>query len=386
MAWGHGPAQLGDEGSDSRRIQFPDVGERLTMVVDLHTHSVFSDGHVWPKIRVEEALRDGLDGFAVTEHLEYQPHRSDLPHPDRNRAFAEARAAATDTDLIVIPGTEITRDLPAGHINAVFVADANALLRVPKPPKEASTTTEYYRAAAEWPAEQALAEANAQGAFVFINHPYWTRQRPTGIAKLSPLQKRLIRAEQIHGIEVANGDSFSLEALALGLRLGLTLLGVSDVHDLIDWDYPPAEGAHRPVTLVFAAERSADGIRAALLERRTVVWFKDLLVGRKRELIPLLEASLSVESARYVDDSSTLEAVLVNHSDARLVLRNLTAASLMEHADRFSVPARGRVTVTLKPGKRVPKLAWKLEVQNALLAPAKYPTVTLNIRPALRDE
>ncbi|HAO89312.1 MAG TPA: PHP domain-containing protein, partial [Gammaproteobacteria bacterium] len=39
------------------------------MVVDLHTHSVFSDGHVWPRIRVGEAIRDGLDAMAGTEHL-----------------------------------------------------------------------------------------------------------------------------------------------------------------------------------------------------------------------------------------------------------------------------------------------------------------------------
>lgn len=81
------------------------------------------------------------------------------------------------------------------------------------------------------------------------------------------------------------------------------------------------------------------GVASADQCRRTVVWFKDLLVGRKRELVPLLEASLSVESALYVDETSTLETVLVNHSDARLELRNLTASALMEHADRFSVPA-----------------------------------------------
>jgi hypothetical protein len=38
-------------------------------------------------IRVEEALRDGLDGIAITEHLEWQPHLKDIPHPDRNRAY-----------------------------------------------------------------------------------------------------------------------------------------------------------------------------------------------------------------------------------------------------------------------------------------------------------
>lgn len=41
---------------------------------DLHIHTVFSDGNVWPTLRVEEARREGLDLIAMTEHLEYQPH------------------------------------------------------------------------------------------------------------------------------------------------------------------------------------------------------------------------------------------------------------------------------------------------------------------------
>ena len=67
--------------NEQRLIQFPDTANYKTLVLDPHTHSSFSDGHVWPRIRVEEALRDGLDAIAITEHLEWQPHMADLPHP-----------------------------------------------------------------------------------------------------------------------------------------------------------------------------------------------------------------------------------------------------------------------------------------------------------------
>ena len=53
----------------TRRISFPDTARYHTLVLDPHTHSSFSDGHVWPRIRIEEALRDGLDAIAITEHL-----------------------------------------------------------------------------------------------------------------------------------------------------------------------------------------------------------------------------------------------------------------------------------------------------------------------------
>ena len=109
---GHGLAPQPPK-EEARKIIFPDTEEYLTLVFDPHTHSVFSDGHVWPKIRVGEAVRDGLDAMAITEHLEYQPHIADLPHKDRNRSFEEAADAARYSKLIVIPGAEITRKGPA---------------------------------------------------------------------------------------------------------------------------------------------------------------------------------------------------------------------------------------------------------------------------------
>ena len=48
------------------RLVFPDTENYRVLSADLHTHSVFSDGHVWPNIRVAEGLREGLDVIAIT--------------------------------------------------------------------------------------------------------------------------------------------------------------------------------------------------------------------------------------------------------------------------------------------------------------------------------
>lgn len=69
---------------------FTAESEHQWLSTDLHIHTVFSDGAVWPSIRVEEARREGLDLIAMTEHLEYQPHAKDIPHPDRNRSYTIA--------------------------------------------------------------------------------------------------------------------------------------------------------------------------------------------------------------------------------------------------------------------------------------------------------
>jgi hypothetical protein len=98
--WTHGKVgSVVKDGSSEGLIIFPDVEGRLTLISDLHTHSVFSDGHVWPNIRVSEAQRNGLDVLAITEHLEYQPHIAQIPHVDRNTAYEEAKKAAKGSDL-----------------------------------------------------------------------------------------------------------------------------------------------------------------------------------------------------------------------------------------------------------------------------------------------
>ena len=375
LAFAHTASNAKAEGD--RVIDFPDVGGMQTLVVDLHTHSVFSDGHVWPKIRVEESIRDGLDAMAVTEHLEYQPHRADVPHPDRNRGYAEAQDAAKNSSLLIISGSEITREAPAGHMNAVFVQDSNKLLQVPADAGAITDAIEYYKAAQGWPADEAVKAANAQGAFVFWNHPYWTAQNPDGLTRLDDFHAGLIKAGQLHGIEIANGDDYSEEAHAIAMQHDLVMIGVSDVHDLIDWDYSPAAGGHRPVTLVFTSDRSIEGIRRALFAKQTVVWFKNLLIGRAPELMPLLQASLTVDATTTRFQNADVALVtLQNHSDAEFMLQNKSAHTFMGSADMVSVPPHGRTELAVKIPKGDAKVSLEFTVLNALIAPKQHPVVS----------
>ena len=139
-----------------RSIEFPDIPGYLTLKSDLHMHSVFSDGSVWPNIRVQEAGKDGLDFISLTDHLEYQPKADDIPHYDRNRGFELTSKAAEGSKLTIVNGSEITRSMPPGHSNAIFIQDANKLKH--------EDVMEVFK------------EANKQGAFVFWNHPHWTSQ------------------------------------------------------------------------------------------------------------------------------------------------------------------------------------------------------------------
>ena len=375
VSMGHGlaPQPPGDE---ARKISFPDTAEHETLVFDPHTHSVFSDGHVWPKIRVGEALRDGLDALAVTEHLEYQPHIEDIPHPDRNRSFIETAEAAKYKDLLVVAGAEITRDLPAGHMNAIFIDDANKLYSVPD--AESLKTTNAFRAAAnEWPSQSAVEAANEQDAFLFWNHSWWSRDFPNGIPVITDFHINNIREGLLHGIEIANGKNYSEDAFQIALDYDLALIGVSDVHDLIDWDYEPHNGGHRPVTLVFSEDRTVESMREALFDRRTVVWFKNWLMGRERDLQPLLEASLSLEDVGY-RDGAILSVTVTNESDADFHLRNLSAYDLHQHAATIVVPQHSSESLLVRTGDMVESVSLEFEVLNAFVAPNETARITLS--------
>lgn len=419
LSWAHGPASTGP--TPERHIQFPDTKEYKTLVVDLHTHSVFSDGHVWPTVRVSEALRDGLDAMAVTEHLEFQPHLSDIPHPDRNRSYVEALRAAKDQPLKIIPGVEITRVGDPGHINAVFIKDANPLVRQrtdadPLPSAEFETeaealsfaekTSELFRGAhraevdgkAVWrpfpdpgtyqaimnfghassfDPRKALEAAKAQGAFVFLNHPDFK----TVNADFNKFHKSAIRAKLLQGVEIANGDSYYPNAHRLALKYNLALIGVSDVHELIAWDYRPEAAnnpGHRPVTLILAEEDSLDAMRDGLIARRTIVWWKDMLIGRKPHVDALLQASLSIESVKEVQWGTSIS--IRNLSDAPFKLRQRSKHKITSHANSLTIAPNGVTEFKIKVDTPVANITFDFEVLNALVAPDTPARISLSNR------
>jgi hypothetical protein len=345
--------------TSSRPIVFPDVRGYLTLVCDFHQHTVFSDGKVWPNIRSQEAIRDGLDAIAITDHLEYQPHSADIPHPDRNRSHAIAADAARTEPLIVIRGAEVTRSMPPGHVNAIFINDANALQQ-PEP-------------------IDAFREATKQDAFIFWNHPAWVDQAPDAVARLSPLHEQLLTENLIHGIEVVNENDYSDEALQIALDRNLTIMGNSDIHGLIDWDYNLAEGGHRPVTLVFAEEKTQNALKQALRNRRTVVWFKNTLVGRPEWMDLLLTASLTVDSAAYKPKTQVLEVELKNHSDVDFQLRNTSSYGLQQNADVLTVGAHKSETIRVKTLEHLARTELSFEVLNAVTAPRVHPTIKFTV-------
>jgi 3',5'-nucleoside bisphosphate phosphatase len=340
-----------------RALRFPDIAGYKTMKCDLHMHTVFSDGSVWPDIRVAEALWDGLDAISLTEHLEYQPHKADIPHPDRNRSYEIAIQEAKNHNLLIIRGSEITRRMPPGHNNAIFITDANKML--------ITDSVEVFR------------EAKRQGAFTFWNHPNWTSQRRDGMATLTDMHRLLIREKLLDGIEVVNDRSYSDEALKIALDNNLTIMGTSDVHKLVDHEYKVAQGGHRPITMVFAKDKTIEAIKEGLQNRRTVVFYNNLLIGRDEWLIPIIEASLKIKSIKYPERSDVATVEIENLSSCQFILQNKNTFTLHDHADLVTIQPGEVKTILVKTLQRVTNLDLKFEVLTAVNAPNRHPQVTL---------
>ena len=396
---------------------FPDVGQLKVLSVDLHTHSVFSDGHVWPSIRAEEAARDKIDGLAITEHLEWQPHISDIPHPDRNRSFEEAARSAEKLDLLIIPGMEITRLGDPGHINAVFIKDANPLVRAsgitgyipehifasraealaasraqsealagahrirndsendaqrwaPFASREMYMTLVNYGVAVEQDAAEVLKDAAAQGAFTFWNHPSFAKAD----ANLTRFHAKAIKDGILHGVEIANGNNYYPNAHRLALKHDLAFIGTSDVHQLIAWDYDRQKNQHRPVTLVLAKERTNDAIKQSLFDKRTLVWWNHTLIGRKAELQPVVEASISLDRTEPSFEGRTA-VYLKNHSSADWQVQSIGKQPTTRNAAPFVLAAKSVTRVDVRNDARAGEL--KLKVLNALLAPNEPATISI---------
>jgi hypothetical protein len=346
-----------DHGHD-RPMRFPDAPDgSMILTADLHTHSVFSDGSVWPSIRVEEADRDGLDALAFTEHLEHQPKKADIPHPDRNRSYQVAVAEAASQQIgavMLINGAEITRDMPPGHVNAVFLEDANKL-RIDD-------------------ATAAIRAANDQGAFVFWNHPNWLPQAPDGVAKIFPFHEQLIRDGKLHGVEVANGtlDAYSEHALGIALEHDLTILATSDIHGLVDWTHNAAHGGHRPLTLVLAPERSPTALKQALFDGRTVAWINDDLIGKAEHVEQVVRACLSLQPKHYLPSSSVLEINLVNRCPLAFTLENTGVRTFHNVSDVVRVDRYDDLKLQVRMNEERQLLQLDLTVLNSQVRPREH--------------
>jgi len=346
-----------------REVKIPDIPGYRTLKCDFHTHTVFSDGQVWPTVRVEEAWREGLDAIAITDHIEYKPHTQDV-RPDGGRAYEIARAASDEKGLIIIRGAEITRDMPPGHCNALFLKNAKAL--------DTKDWNDVMRNAAE------------QGAFVIWNHPGWDGQQPDGVPRWYPEHTEMYEKGWMQGIEIVNENEYYPLAHKWAVEKKLTIVGNSDIHEPTGMAYDFCKGEHRPMTLVFAKERNEDSIKEALVAHRTAIYYKNSIIGEEKYLGPIFDKSVQIPEAE-VTIKGKGKAYIRIHNESEVDFE-LVANGSPEHIQApGNITLYGDKTVLLAIGGKeqtfsgTEKIRIPYRVKNLMVAPDENLRVELGI-------
>ncbi|MCX6150724.1 MAG: Sb-PDE family phosphodiesterase [Ignavibacteriales bacterium] len=359
--------------NERKEIKIPDISGYLTLKCDFHSHTVFSDGDIWPDLRVEEAWAEGLDAIAITDHIEYQPHKKDMVR-NLNRSYEIASEYADKFNIIVIKGSEITRKMPPGHLNALFLKDSNPL------------DTADFRVA--------IKSAKDQGAFVQWNHPFWQGTifpKKEGKVDWFPEHQEFYDNGWLNGIEVVNERDYYPDVFRWCLEKNLTMLGNSDIHSPSAYFYNLPKGDHRPFTLVFAKERTAEGIKEALIEHRTAVFFSDTLLGKEEFLKPIFKKSIEIITPKIETlKGKAFYIQIANNSDIPFKLTSAESNNDFEFEQSIALPAQRVVRLYVKPkskdlvGKKNLVLPYK--IKNLLISPTENLTAEINCEVEIKEK
>jgi len=301
-------------------IRIPDIPGYKTLKCDFHIHTVFSDGKVWPDVRVNEAWKQGYDAIAITDHIEYQPHKDNVVG-DHNESYKIAKKRADQLGLLLIKGSEITRNKPFGHFNALFLSDSN--------PLDVKDSLE------------AINIARRQGALIQWNHPGWPDNKTT----VYDVHEKMMADKKIDMVEVHNHSDYYPVSFDWINKYNLAPVANSDTHDAILIEFGTEKMA-RPITLVFARDRSLLAIKEAIMARRTAAVFNNTVVAKQEWAEKLFWASIRYRIISIDGMTATVE--IENLSDIPFIIRKSATEIIILKAGKmvfasFTVP--GKVTI-----------------------------------------
>jgi predicted metal-dependent phosphoesterase TrpH len=250
-------------------------GEKLFVLkCDFHAH--FIEYHPNPMYTMQMLHAAGYDCIALTEHNHL------LTGFAMEQRFAALAREKFGDDFLVIVGEEVTMDDSANSGHECM----HVLSLFPKYHVDTLIDKEPY--SRFMPVAEAMPLVREAGGLMFLNHDIFSNRR----AK-KKLDTRWPHrdAYDLDGWEVGNGsvidwinderfpnilqDNLCLEDPATALAEGYILLSDTDLHGEL-----PDLGIRRDYhNIVFAKERSLDGVREALKARRNVAVCGDKRIG-----------------------------------------------------------------------------------------------------------
>ena len=356
--------------------ELPDIPGYLTLKADFHLHTVFSDGHVWPSFRVKEALGDGLDVISLTEHIDYEGYPGELEY-NRERGYQIALESAKGSDLLVIRGVEISPRVQPYHHNVIFVEDVDNFPFDYMKDWHQTFVMKDDIARSELMAP--FLEAQRQKGFVFYNHPTfdWWDQKEQIL--FTEFHQELLDKGILGGVEVINGNRYNIIAHRLAHEYDLTIFGNSDEHYDTASTY---KETGRPMTLIFATDKTEEAVEDAILNRRTMAYFDNHLVGRQKEAEALVKASLDIKTQKQQGKFAPRLAIMVTNKTGIAYDLKFKSEYNIDYRPlgRMKLGPKESATLLLSPvWEYLQTIDLILEVDNVLVGPEEFLVMKLEI-------
>ena len=161
------------------------------------------------------------------------------------------------------------------------------------------------------------------------------------------LPRNEIVFRQLDAIEVYNAETgYSPEAHEWCLKHNLAIIGASDSHAPFFTKIDYMGGQHRVVTLVFAKERSQDGLREAMDDRRTAIFAEGMVYGREKELTQLFHGCVQVKNVKF--SPKQVRFTLENNSSIPVRLSKAPGSEKYMYSRYIDLPPHSTVTMAAR--------------------------------------
>ena len=140
-------------------------------------------------------------------------------------------------------------------------------------------------------------------------------------------------------------------------------------------EYNFAAGELRPVTLIFAEEKSQAGVQEALINRRTAIFANGCVYGREEQLTELISSVLTIEE--LTENKYGVRVALKNNSSIPLRMKRVESSNPEVLYSRFQVidpfesqeyECRGTI---YKTPLELKEFVLSFEIENFYTAPGK---------------
>ena len=162
----------------------------------------------------------------------------------------------------------------------------------------------------------------------------------------------------MHGIEVANGGLFMPEAIQWCLDKNLTMIGTSDIHQPIQTDYDFSKGE-------------------ALDNRRTAVYYRELVIGREEILRPFFEKCVDIKEVKRTEKEVTFS--VMNATDLVLKLKKTAHDPSLVYFREMTLKPHTQHTISVKFENGIKGGDCNFEVTNFIVAPDKGLDYTIKL-------